>query len=137
MEPRFTPYDVVRVKSNSDIHSAIVTDYNFRWVGENHEESEVVFTLYSNHGQVLEAVEDDLEWIGRLEPPLQDDEIVEILLRGEPAYEKEGIVKGAAWNPKINEWGFAVVLQDGHVWDFMENELKGTGRIAPFNAEES
>jgi len=137
MKPPFTPYDVVRVKSRSQINSAVVTDYKFRWVGESDEESEVVFTLCSDQGQIFEAVADDMERIGRVEPPLQDDEVVEVLIRGEPAYEKEGIVKGAAWNPKTNEWGYAVLLQDGHVWSFMENELKGTGKISPANVEEA
>ena len=92
----------------------------------------MAYTLYVEQQGETEVMEDRVEKIGQLEPPLQNYELVDIF----PANEKyahltgqRGVVSSNGWNPETGEWNFGVTLQNGEGWSFMEDELKSTGRI--------
>lgn len=126
-EPRYKMYEVVRMKQGEVYANAAV-----RGIQHNRNSQRRLYALRLPGGQIVNAEELDLEATGKFESPLQYDEIV-VIRPQEPEYAylngKRGVVTGMSVDDDTGEWGFAIALQTGEVWDFSQKEIKSIGRF--------
>ena len=141
MEPRYTPYDIVEVNSPGKASgTGVVIDYSFEWEDSDATQSVITYTVFMAEAETVVSHEKDLRKIGRLQPPLQGREIVTIKPnRSErhPLTDKRGVIVGSSWEHVTKKWGYAVAVQNGQVWSFSQEDLRGTGIILPADVWEA
>lgn len=128
-KPKYKMYEIVRTKQDNTYVDAAV-----RGIQHSRDAQQQLYALRLPGGRVVNAQELELEATGQFESPLQYDEIVKIWPQeAEYAYlsGKRGVVSGMSVDDNTGEWGFAIALQTGEVWDFSYNEIKSTGRFLP------